>query len=76
MKLLVINTLLFLILLAGCTSRDSRAVELFDTARFEEKQNNLEHATVLYKKIVSTYPASPLAKEALARIEALNQKKP
>lgn len=54
---------------AGCTSDKSK--ELFDTAQFEEKQNNREHAIKLYEEIVAKYPQSPLAKQAQERLYAL-----
>ena len=76
MNLIVISAFLILILLAGCTSTVTRAAELFETAQFEEKQNNLGHATQLYQEIVATYPKSPVAREAAARLDELRQKKP
>lgn len=76
MKPAVIITLLFMIMLTGCTSGDTKAAELFETARFEEQQHNLEHATKLYAEIVATYPASPKARDAAARLEQLNTRKP
>lgn len=76
MKSIVISTLLAISLLAGCTSRDTNAAELFETARFEEKQNNLEHATKLYNQIVSASPASPVARDAKTRLLELKLKKP
>ncbi|MBC8018973.1 MAG: hypothetical protein H7X83_10705 [Verrucomicrobia bacterium] len=76
MKSTAVIAFLTMTLLAGCTSGNKRAVELFETARFEEKQNNLEHATKLYREIVTTYPASPVARDAAARLEELKLKKP
>ncbi|MBI1921326.1 MAG: hypothetical protein HYS23_09640 [Geobacter sp.] len=58
---------------AGCTSDKSK--ELFDTAQFEEKQNNKEHAIKLYEEIISKYPQSPLAKQAEERLAALKGSK-
>lgn len=68
--------LLTLALLAGCASGEKKAAELLETARFEEKQNNLEHATKLYDEILKKYPASPAAKDAAARMVELQQRKP
>jgi outer membrane protein assembly factor BamD (BamD/ComL family) len=48
--------------------------ELFETAQFEEKQNNREHARQLYQEIVTKYPGSPLAKQAAERLAALGGK--
>jgi len=76
MKLLFINMLLLLAILAGCTSGEKKAAELLDTARFEEKQNNTAHATQLYDEILKKYPAAPAAKDAAARLAELKQRKP
>jgi len=54
---------------AGCNS-DNGAQQL-ETARFEEKQNNREHAVKLYEEIVSKYPGSPNAKIARERLDIL-----
>jgi TolA-binding protein len=75
-KLVPLMALVALALLpAGCSS-EKKAAELLDTARFEEKQHNLEHATKLYDEIVRKYPGSPSAAEAAQRLEALKQKNP
>lgn len=76
MKTIVSSTLLTIILLAVCASRDTKAAELLETARFEEKQNRLEHATKLYSEIVSAYPAYHVAVDAKARLQELKLKKP
>ncbi len=59
--------------LGGCSG--DKGKELFDTARFEEKQHNLEHATKLYKEIVRKYPGSEVAKMAEERLAALKEGK-
>jgi TolA-binding protein len=65
------------LLAAGCASGDTKAAELLETARFEEKQNNYEHALKLYDEILKKYPASPAAKDATARsAELARQKRP
>lgn len=56
------------ILLSGCA--DS-ARELYDTARFEELQNNKAHAVELYERVVSKHPGSDYAKKAAERLEAI-----
>jgi TolA-binding protein len=64
-------------LLAGCARGDTRAAELLETARFEEKQNNFEHAGQLYAEILKKYPSSPSAREASERAaELARQKRP
>lgn len=57
---------------AGCSGDKSK--ELYDTAQFEEKQNNREHAKKLYQQIVGKYPESPVAKQAKERLAALEGK--
>lgn len=51
-----------------------RAAELYDSAGFEELQNNKEHALTLYKKIIEKYPDSPYAGKAEERTSLLRQK--
>ena len=76
MKALCTIMILILAMLAGgCSSGDKQAAELLETARFEEKQNNLEHATKLYDEILKKYPSSPAAQDAAARLAELKQKK-
>ncbi|GFO57550.1 lipoprotein [Geomonas sp. Red276] len=72
MKRLAIAGMMVLGLLSGCSGDKSK--ELFDTAQFEEKQHNSEHALQLYQEIVSKYPDSPLAKQAQERMTALGKK--
>jgi len=76
MKELCTMMVLILALLAGCSSGEKKAAELLETARFEEKQNNLEHAAKLYDEILAKYPASPAAKDAAARQSQLKLQKP
>jgi outer membrane protein assembly factor BamD (BamD/ComL family) len=76
MKTLCMTVMVLLALLAGCTSGEKKAAELLETAKFEEKQTNLEHATKLYEEILKNYPTSPAAKEAAARMAELTHKKP
>lgn len=58
--------------LAGC-SGDNSAEQLFETATFEELQGNQDHAKKLYEEIISAYPKSQHAKEAQARLSALQE---
>lgn len=61
--------LLFALAGAGCSSQD--ATQLFETAQFEELQNNREHARQLYEEIIKKHPESAYAKQARERLEAL-----
>jgi outer membrane protein assembly factor BamD (BamD/ComL family) len=72
MKRLMVLGLVLIALLGGCSSDKSN--ELLETARFEEKQNNNEHARKLYQEIVEKYPESPAAKQAQERLNALQGK--
>lgn len=70
------SVLIFFILLAlilpGCSG--DKAAELYDTAGFEELQNNREHALQLYQEIIKKYPDSDYARKAGERISQLRQK--
>ena len=72
MKRLVLLAMVLMGRFAGCAGDKSK--ELFETAQFEEKQNNREHALKLYQEIVTKYPDSPLAKQAQERVAALSGK--
>jgi TolA-binding protein len=72
MKRLVLLAMVLMGLFGGCAGDKSK--ELFETAQFEEKQNNREHALKLYQEIVTKYPDSPLAKQAQERVAALSAK--
>ncbi|MFM8550785.1 MAG: hypothetical protein ACKOCD_00460 [Nitrospiraceae bacterium] len=60
---------LSLLAFAGCGG--DRAQELFETAQFEERQNNRDHARQLYEEILREYPASEAARNAQDRLRAL-----
>ena len=45
--------------------------QLFETAQFEEKQNNQAHARELYERVIQASPDSEWAKKAKERMEAL-----
>ncbi len=64
MRCLLIGLLAFA--LAGCAGEKGK--ELFETAQFEEKQGNREHAAKLYNEIVRKYPGSDLAKKSESRL--------
>lgn len=55
--------------LAGC---GDGAEELFETAQFEEVQNNEEHARKLYRRILRDHADSPFAVRARERLEAMD----
>jgi outer membrane protein assembly factor BamD (BamD/ComL family) len=47
------------------------ARQMYDSAQFEEKQRNYEHAAQIYEQMIEKYPASeftPKAKERLDHI--------
>ena len=48
---------------------------MYDTAKFEELQNNKEHARELYEEIVKKYPKSEYAKKAEERLGELKGNK-
>ena len=73
MKVILVALVAMTILSAsGCTGDTCK--ELFETAQFEEKQHNLEHATKLYEEILAKYPDCAVAKQARERIAALKVK--
>lgn len=76
MRTTILVQLLAALLLTGCTSGEKKASELLETARFEEKQNNREHASQLYNEIIQKYPGSPASKNAAARLDELKHLKP
>lgn len=55
--------------LAACSGDGGK--QQLETAQFEEKQNNREHAVKLYEEVVSKHPGSPNAKIAQERLNAL-----
>ena len=57
--------------LAGCTG--DKGKELYDTAQFEEKQRNSEHARQLYEEIVKKYPGTESATKAAERLQAIRK---
>lgn len=63
--------LLTIVALGGCSG--DKAQELLQTAEFEERQNNLQHAKQLYDDIIRFYPTSKQAETARARLASLNQ---
>lgn len=72
-QLLLLSFLVFALALSTCSG--DRDKELFDTAKFEELQNNKEHARELYEEIVRKYPKSEYAKRAEERLRELKDKR-
>jgi len=68
-KIVLLLVAASLMALAGCSAEKGK--EQFDTAQFEEKQNNRDHAIKLYEEIVQKYPDSPFAAKARERLTAL-----
>lgn len=68
---IIVTALFFAFLFSGCSG--NKAGELFETAKFEELQNNREHAMQLYEEIVKKYPDSDYAKKAGKRLSELKQ---
>ena len=50
--------------------------QLFETARFEELQNNQSHARELYEQIIQKHPNSDFAKKAVQRLGELKKTAP
>jgi len=59
----------------GCSSPEDKAHELYETALFEEKQFNYEHAKDLYFKILSEYSETETAQKADQGLKRLELKK-
>ena len=73
MRRFTILLLLAILTMSGCTA--DKGKELFETAQFEEKQHNREHAAQLYQEIVDKYPSSAYAGEARKRLAEIGQAK-
>jgi outer membrane protein assembly factor BamD (BamD/ComL family) len=58
---------------AGCSGNNAK--ELFETAQFEELQNNRDHAIKLYREIIEKDPGSEYAGKARKRLDVLKQAK-
>ncbi len=68
----IIALLCLTLILSACSSDGAK--ELFETAKFEELQNNKEHARELYQEVIEKYPKSEFAKKAGERLSALSEK--
>jgi outer membrane protein assembly factor BamD (BamD/ComL family) len=65
--------LLMTMFLAACSGDHGR--QQLETAQFEEKQNNRDHAIKLYEEVISKYPGTDNAKIAQERLSALKGRK-
>jgi hypothetical protein len=68
----LVLVLVALFAFSGCSS-EGKAKEVFETAAFEELQNNREHALKLYKEVAGKYPDTEYGKKANERIEILKK---
>ena len=58
-------------MLNGCSGEKGQ--ELYDTAQFEEKQHNNEHARQLYEELVKKYPGTGFAIKGMERLQAIKK---
>ena len=63
-----------LCLFFGIASCGENPQQMFETAQFEELQNNQSHARELYERIIRTHPDSDFAKKAALRLAELEKK--
>ncbi len=61
--------IIFSLNLTGCSG--DKGKQLFETAQFEEKQHNLEHAKQLYGEVAKKYPDTEFGKRAEERLKTL-----
>jgi len=71
-RVILLVLMLWALGFSGCAG--DKGKELFETAQFEEKQHNLEHAKKLYGEIAQRYPGSEYARKAEDRLAALKEK--
>ncbi len=67
--IILVFMIIAIVTLSGCSGNG--ASELFETAKFEELQNNKEHAVQLYQDIIRKYPQSEFADKAKERLSVL-----
>ncbi len=72
-RILPLLLIVILTAAAGCSRGNGK--ELLETAQFEEKQHNLDHAVQLYREIIAKYPGSAAAKTAGDRLDALGRER-
>lgn len=66
----LLTLLALTLLLAAC---GDRAKDLYETAQFEERQFNRQHAAALYRQIIEKHADSPYAAQARERLTALEE---
>jgi len=75
MKIRIDGKFVILLMITAALAVSACAVEngegLYETAQFEELQNNPEHAKELYEEMIEKYPESEYAAKARARISEL-----
>lgn len=59
----------FLLFVSACNGSDAK--DIYETAMFEELQNNHKHALQLYEEVVRDYSGSEYAKKSGERIVKL-----
>jgi hypothetical protein len=75
MKRFIQLLLVVLLSVASTACTAEKGAQQLETAAFEEKQNNREHAIKLYEEIINKYPGSPNAKIAQERLAVLKSGK-
>jgi len=70
----IIRTAFALCLFFGIAGCGESPQQLFETAQFEELQNNQSHARELYEQIIQKHPDSDFAKKAALRLAELKKK--
>jgi len=70
---LLIAVILAVLTVTGCVADNGK--ELFETAQFEEKQHNVQHAEQLYREIVKKWPDSVYGQKAAERLKAIGEAK-
>ena len=65
---------LSLLFFCACANPEGKSQQLYETAQFEEQQNNFKHAKKLYEEITQDYPATSYASKAKDRLKELEGK--
>lgn len=71
MRKVMIVAVLAAFMAGGCSQ--GKAKELWETAQFEEKQHNLEHARKLYEELAAKYAKTEEGEKARKRLQELQQ---
>lgn len=70
-RIILVLMMTLALVFSGCSEK--KAKELFETAQFEELQNNQVHARQLYEEIINEYPKTDYAKKAEERLSVLKE---